>query len=103
MILVAAASAPQLAPTQSAWEGPRTFDAREVLTAADRSGPHHSVGDRVPTESFFYAFALRTEFGDLEGTMWGTTQLGFDAEANTITIQSLSSQPFQLINVRKRQ
>jgi len=66
LILVVAASAPQLALTQSAWEGPRTFDASEILTAADRSGPHHSVGDRVPTEGFFYAFTLRTEFGDLE-------------------------------------
>ncbi len=66
LILVVAASAPQLALTQSAWEGPRTFDASEILTAADRSGPHHSVGDRVSTESSFYAFTLRTEFGDLE-------------------------------------
>lgn len=66
VILVVAASFPQLALAQGAWEGPRTFDASEVLTAADRSGPHHSVADEVLTESFFYAFTLRTEFGDLK-------------------------------------
>ena len=65
-ILVVAASFPQLALAQGAWEAPRTFDASEVLTATERSGPHYSVDDEVPTESFFYAFTLRTDFGDLE-------------------------------------
>lgn len=37
-----------------------------------------------------------------EGTMWGTARVGYDDEANTITITSLSSQPFQLTNVRRR-
>lgn len=36
-----------------------------------------------------------------EGTMWGTARVGYDDEANTITITSLSSQPFQLTNVRR--
>jgi hypothetical protein len=66
VILVIAASFSLLALAQGAWEGPRTFDASEVLTATDRSGPHYSVDDDVTTERFFYAFTLRTDFGDLE-------------------------------------
>ena len=36
-----------------------------------------------------------------EGTMWLTARLGYDADANTLTIQSLSSEPIRLTNIRR--
>ncbi len=33
--------------------------------------------------------------------MWLTARLGYDAEANTLTIQSLSSEPIRLTNIRR--
>ena len=65
-LVVAAASVPCLALAQARWEEPKTFEATEVLTAAERTGPHHTVDDEVPTKGFYYAFTLHNEFGDLE-------------------------------------
>ena len=65
-LVVFVASVPYLAPAQAPGEGPKTFEAKEILTAAERKGPHHTVDDEVPTKGFYYAFTLDTEFGDLE-------------------------------------
>jgi hypothetical protein len=55
---VAAASGP--------WEGPRTFKASELLQPGEIKGPHHSIGDQVPTPGFFHEFTLGSDFGELE-------------------------------------
>jgi hypothetical protein len=48
------------------WEKPKTFKASEVLTSELRKGTHHEVADKVPTEGFFFAFTLQTDFGELD-------------------------------------
>ena len=53
------------APAQGRWEGPKTFQASQVLAPEERKGPHHTVEDEVPTEGFYFAFTLHTDFGDL--------------------------------------
>jgi len=50
----------------ASWEKPKTFEAGDVLTAAEKKGEHHEVGDKVPTEGFYYAFELQTDFGELK-------------------------------------
>jgi hypothetical protein len=50
----------------ASWEGPKTFEASEVLTPEQKKGEHHEVDDKVPTEGFYYAFTLQTDFGELE-------------------------------------
>ena len=50
----------------AAWEVPKTFEARQVLTPEQETGEHHRVGHEVPVESYYYAFTLHTDFGDLE-------------------------------------
>jgi hypothetical protein len=47
------------------WERPRTFSASEVLTPELEKSEHHEVDDAVPTEGFYYAFKLQTDFGEL--------------------------------------
>jgi hypothetical protein len=62
--LAAAASA---APALSAdYEGPRTFQADEVLAPAQIRGPHFEVAPEVPTEGYLHVFQLETDFGPLE-------------------------------------
>ena len=53
------------APAQGRWEGPKTFQASKILAPEERNGPHHTVEDEVPTEGFYFAFTLHTDFGDL--------------------------------------
>ena len=53
------------APAQGPWEGPKTFQASKILAPEERNGPHHTVEDEVPTEGFYFAFTLHTDFGDL--------------------------------------
>jgi hypothetical protein len=48
------------------WEKPGTFEASEVLTPDLKKGEHHKVDDEVPTEGFYFAFKLRTDFGELK-------------------------------------
>jgi len=48
------------------WEKPGTFKASEVLTPEQKKGAHHEVDDKVPTEGFYYAFTLHTDFGELK-------------------------------------
>src|SRR5512143_2619419 len=54
-------------PVQAAdYEGPRTFQASEVLAPAQIKGPHFEVAPEVPTEGYLHVFHLRTDFGPLE-------------------------------------
>lgn len=50
----------------ASWETPKTFQAKEVLTPAEKKGEHHEVANEVPLEGFYYAFDLKTDFGDLK-------------------------------------
>jgi hypothetical protein len=63
-VLVAAFSFALVAA--DSWEKPRTFEASEVLTPEQKKGEHHKVDDKVPTEGFYYAFKLHTDFGELK-------------------------------------
>ncbi len=47
------------------YEGPPTFKASEVLTPAQRKGPHFQVKEEVPTPGYFHEFAITSEYGDL--------------------------------------
>jgi len=64
-VLIAVTASPAVVSAQS-WEKPKTFKASEVLTPEEKKGPHHTVGDKVPTEGFYLAFELHTDFGDLK-------------------------------------
>ncbi len=87
-----------------AWQT-REGDQRRIILVADQQlAPFIISGAPRVRGHQFTIIDLRLDENDTgEGTMWGTARLGFDEEANTITIQSLSSQPFQLTNVRKSQ
>ena len=63
-VLVAAFSFALVAA--GSWEKPRTFEASEVLTPDLKKGEHHKVDDKVPTEGFYFAFKLHTDFGELK-------------------------------------
>ena len=52
--------------TAAGYEGPRTFQASEVLTPAQIKGPHFVVQPEVPTEGYFHVFQLKTDFGAIE-------------------------------------
>jgi hypothetical protein len=50
----------------AAYEGPRTFQASEVLKPAQVKGPHYQVAAAVPTEGYLHVFSIRTDYGPLE-------------------------------------
>ncbi len=50
----------------AAYEGPRTFKASELLSAAQLKGPHYSVAPTVKTEGYLHVFDLTTDYGPLE-------------------------------------
>ena len=52
--------------TPDSWDDPKTFKSKKVLTAEERKGPHHSVGGSVKVEGFYFAFSLKTDFGELK-------------------------------------
>ena len=62
VLIIACSSA---ASAQGPWEGPKTFQASELLAPEERKGPHHTVEDEVSTDGFYFAFTLHTDFGDL--------------------------------------
>ena len=63
-VLVAALSFAHVAA--ESWEKPRTYEASDVLTPDLKKGEHHKVDDKVPTEGFYFAFKLHTDFGELK-------------------------------------
>ena len=62
VLIIACSSA---ASAQDPWEGTKIFQASQILAPEERNGPHHTVEDEVPTEGFYFAFTLHTDFGDL--------------------------------------
>jgi hypothetical protein len=64
VVLVAVSSAALV--VAASWEEPKTFKADQVLTPEQKKGEHHKVDDNVPTEGFYYAFKLHTDFGELK-------------------------------------
>ena len=50
----------------AAFEGPRTFQAPEVLKPAQIKGPHFTVAPTVKTEGYFFLFDIKTDYGPLE-------------------------------------
>jgi hypothetical protein len=64
LALVALASA--ALAVAAAYEGPRTFQASEVLKPPQVKGPHFQVAAAVPTEGYFHVFSITTDYGPLE-------------------------------------
>ncbi|HSD66150.1 MAG TPA: hypothetical protein VLF95_05585 [Vicinamibacteria bacterium] len=50
----------------AAYEGPRTFQASEILRPAQVKGPHFSVAPTVKTEGYLHLFDVKTDYGPLE-------------------------------------
>lgn len=86
-----------------AWEVREGNQRRIILVADQQLAPFIISGSpRVRGHQFTIIDLQLDEDNTGEGTMWATARLGWDDEANTITITSLSSQPFKLTNVRRR-
>jgi len=64
LTLVALASA--ALAVAAAYEGPRTFQASEILKPSQVKGPHFSVKPEVPTEGYFHVFSITTDYGPLD-------------------------------------
>jgi hypothetical protein len=50
----------------AAYEAPRTFQASEVLPAAQAKGPHYAVAPTVKLEGYLQVFDLTTDYGTME-------------------------------------
>jgi hypothetical protein len=50
----------------AAFESVRSFQAQELLGAAQVKGPHHQVASAVPTEGYLHVFKITTDWGELE-------------------------------------
>lgn len=50
----------------AAYEGPRTFQASELLKPSQVKGPHHSVAPTVKTEGYLHVYDITTDYGPLE-------------------------------------
>jgi hypothetical protein len=50
----------------AAYEGPRTFQASELLKPGQLKGPHHSVAPTVKVDGYFGVFDIKTDYGPLE-------------------------------------
>ena len=64
LTLVAVASA--AFAVAAAYEGPRTFQASELLKSSQVKGPHFSVAPTVKTEGYLHVFDITTDYGPLE-------------------------------------
>jgi hypothetical protein len=64
--LALAAAASAALAVAVAYEGPRTFQASEVLEPSQVKGPHFHVASAVPTEGYFHLFSITTDYGPLE-------------------------------------
>jgi hypothetical protein len=50
----------------AAYEGPRTFQAAEILKPSQVKGPHFSLAPTVKTEGYLHIFDITTDYGPLE-------------------------------------
>src|SRR5512143_2750603 len=50
----------------AAYEGPRTFEASEILKPSQVKGPHFQVAPTVKTEGYLHLFEITTDYGPLE-------------------------------------
>ena len=57
----------------AAYEGARSFTAKELLTAAQIKGPHHQVANAVTVDGYLQVFKITTDWGEVEGE--GLSQL----------------------------
>lgn len=64
--LAVLACAASVAFAAAGYEGPRTFQASEILKPEQMKGAHFQVAAEVPTEGYLHLFRLKTDFGDLE-------------------------------------
>ena len=48
------------------YEGPRTFDSKDVLPASILQDPRFTVGPKAPTDGYFHDFSIRSAYGDFE-------------------------------------
>jgi hypothetical protein len=60
--VVAAIHAAALAAAD--YEGPRTFESREVLPASLFQSPLYTVGPQAPTDGYFHDFTIKSQYGD---------------------------------------
>jgi hypothetical protein len=58
--------APALVLAAAAYEGPRTFQASELLKPAQVKGAHFSVAPAVKTDGYLHVFDITTDYGPLE-------------------------------------
>jgi hypothetical protein len=57
---------PALVLAAAAYEGPRTFQASQLLKPAQVKGPHYTVAPAVKTEGYLHVFDITTDYGPLE-------------------------------------
>jgi hypothetical protein len=57
---------PALVFAAAAYEGPRSFQASELLKPAQVKGPHFSVAPAVKTEGYLHVFDITSDYGPLE-------------------------------------
>src|SRR5262245_53752917 len=48
------------------YEGPRTFESRDVLPAGLLQDASFTVGPKAPTDGYFHDFTIRSSYGDFE-------------------------------------
>lgn len=66
--IAAAAAALALAVV---YEGPRSFQAAELLEPSQIKGPHHQVAPTVETEGYLHVFDITSDYGPLEAEGMG--------------------------------
>jgi hypothetical protein len=64
--LTLAAFASAALAVAAAYEGPRTFQASEILKPGQIKGPHYSVAPAVKTDGYLHVFDITTDWGPLE-------------------------------------
>jgi len=82
---------------------PEGDSGRHIILAADQELLIFALrgSPRTRGQMFTLLDIHLDENNEGEGTMWLTARLGYDADANTLTIQSLSSEPIRLTNIRR--
>ena len=57
---------PALVLAAAAYEGPKAFQASQLLKPAQVKGPHYTVASAVKTEGYLHVFDITTDYGPLE-------------------------------------